>query len=127
MAGISMAETPIIFSSLWALMEDENIDAILLQAPVGLGTERLSRMFNAAEIRAFRQAEESNLSLLRQRVREYGKPVFMVTPAVEFATDPEVASLFRRQGIPVYPNPHRAARVVNRLAWYRRYLDAIGA
>jgi acetyltransferase len=127
MAGISMAETPIIFPSLWALMEDENIDAILLQAPVGLGTERLSRMFNAAEIRAFRQAEESNLSLLRQRVREYGKPVFMVTPAVEFATDPEVASLFRRQGIPVYPNPHRAARVVNRLAWYRRYLDAIGA
>jgi acetyltransferase len=127
MAGTSMAEYPVIFSSLWALMEDENIDAILLQAPVGLGTERLSRMFNDAEIRAFRQAEESNLSLLKQRVREYGKPVFMVTPAVEFATDPEVASLFRRQGIPVYLNPHRAARVVNHLAWYRRYLDAIGA
>jgi len=127
MAGISMAESPIIFSSLWALMAEENIDAILLQAPVGLGTERLSRMFNDAEIRAFRQAEESNLSLLRKRVREYGKPVFMVTPAVEFATDPEVAPLFRRQGIPVYPNPHRAARVVNHLAWYRRYLNAIEA
>jgi acyl-CoA synthetase (NDP forming) len=127
MAGTSMAEYPVIFSSLWALMEDENVDAILLQAPVGLGTERLSRMFNAAEIRAFRQAEESNLSLLSQQVRKYGKPVFMVKPAVEFATDPEVASLFHREGIPVYPSPRRAARVLNHLAWYRRYLNAIGA
>jgi acyl-CoA synthetase (NDP forming) len=127
MAGTSMAEYPVIFSSLWALMEDENVDAILLQAPVGLGTERLSRMFNDAEIRAFRQAEESNLSLLSQQVRKYGKPVFMVKPAVEFATDPEVASLFHREGIPVYPSPRRAARVVNHLAWYRRYLNAIGA
>jgi len=53
--------------------------------------------------------------------------VVMVKPTVEFGTDPEVASLFRRQGIPVYSNPHRAARVVNHLAWYRRYLNAIGA
>ena len=37
MAGISTAESPKIFSSLWALMEDENIDAVLLQGPIGLG------------------------------------------------------------------------------------------
>jgi acetyltransferase len=127
MAGTSMAESPAIFSSLWALMEDENVDAILLQAPVGLGTKRLSTMFSSQEIKVFRQAEESNLSLLSQRVREHGKPVFMVTPAVEFATDPEVASLFRKEGIPVYPTPRRAARVLNHLAWYKRYLNAIGA
>jgi acetyltransferase len=124
MAGISMAESPIIFSSLWALMEDENVDAVLLQAPVGLGTKRLSGMFNSEEIRAFRGEEERNLGLLRQRVREYGKPVLMVKPAVEFANDPEVSSLFRREGIPVYPSPRRAARVLSHLVWYRRYLDA---
>jgi len=124
MAGISMAENPVTFSCLWALMEDENIDAVLLQAPVGAATKRLSSMLSRREIRAFRKAEESNLSLLSQRVKEQGKPVFMVKPAVEFATDPEVVSLFRREGIPVYPSPRRAARVLNHLAWYRRYLDA---
>jgi len=123
MAGISMAESSAIFSCLWALIEDENIDAILLQAPVGLSTKRLSSMFNTEEIRAFKEAEENNLSMLRQRVREHGKPVFMVKPSVEFATDPEASSLFHREGIPVYPNPHRAAMVLKHLVWYRRYLD----
>jgi len=127
MAGLSMAENPVIFSSLWALMADENVDAILLQAPVGVSIKRLSGIFNSEEIRAFRGKEESNLSLLRQRVTEYGKPVFMVKPAVEFVSDPEVSSLFHREGIPVYSSPHRAARVLNHLVWYRRYLDTIGA
>jgi acyl-CoA synthetase (NDP forming) len=49
--------------------------------------------------------------------------VLMVKPAVEFASDPEVFSLFRREGIPVYPTPRRATRVLNHLAWYKRYLD----
>ncbi len=126
MAGISMAENPVIFPSLWALMEDENVDAVLLQAPVGISTNRLSTMFDSGEIKAYRQAEESNLSTLSQRVRQKEKPVFMVKPAVEFATDPEVSSLFSREGIPVYPSPRRAAKVLNHLAWYRRYLDSIG-
>jgi acyl-CoA synthetase (NDP forming) len=124
MAGTSMAENPVTFSCLWALMEDENIDAVLLQAPVGASFKRLSSVFSRKEIRAFRQAEASNLSLLGQRVREQGKPVFMVSPAAEFATDPEVVSLFRREGIPIYPSPRRAARVLKHLSWYRRYLDA---
>jgi len=125
MAGLSMAENPVIFSSLWALMEDENVDAILLQAPVGFSTKRLSDMFNSEEIRAFRGEEERNLGLLRQQVREYGKPVLMVKPSVEFASDPEISSLFRREGIPIYSSPRQAARVLNHLAWYRNYLDTI--
>lgn len=124
MAGIGMNENPIVFSALWALMEDENVDAILLQAPVGFSTERLSSTFNSEEIKAFRQRERNNLDLLRQRVREQGKSVFMVKPAVEFASDPEVSALFRREELPVYSTPRRAARVLKHLVWYRRYLDA---
>jgi len=123
MAGVSMAENSVTFPSLWALMEDENIDAILLQAPVGFSTKRLSSLFNSEEIKALRQEEERNLSLIRQRVIEHGKPVFMVKPAVEFVSDPDVSAFFRREGIPVYPSPRRAARVLNHLAWYRRYLN----
>jgi acyl-CoA synthetase (NDP forming) len=126
MAGISMAENPVIFPSLWALMDDENVDAVLLQVPIGANTNRLSTMFDSGEIKAFRQAEESNLSQLKQRVKQQEKPVFMVKPAVEFATDPEVASLFSREAIPVYPSPRRAARVLNHLTRYRRYLDSVG-
>ena len=126
MAGISMVESPVIFSCLWTLMEDENIDAILLQAPVGLGIKRLSSMFNTGEIGAFREAEENNLSEVRQRVKRHGKPVFMVSPSVEFATDPQVSSFFRSKGIPIYPNPRRAARVLHHLVWYKRYLDVAG-
>ena len=124
MAGIGMDKSPATFSSLWALMEDKNIDAILLQAPVALGTKRLSSMFSAEELKAFRKVEERNLSMVRQRVEKYGRPVFMVKPALEFATDPEASSFFRRERIPVYPNPRRAARVLHHLTWYRDYLDA---
>jgi acetyltransferase len=125
MAGISMDEHHLTFSALWALMEDENVDAVLLQAPLGFSTERLSRTFTSEEIEAHRQREEKNLELLRQRVKESGKPVFMVKPSVEFANDAEVSEIFRKEELPVYSAPRRAAKVLNHLVWYRRYLDAI--
>jgi acetyl-CoA synthetase (ADP-forming) len=126
MAGISMAENEAVFPSLFAMMEDKDIDAVLLQAPIGASTDRLTTMFDKAEIKAFRQAEEAALDQLKLRVKRQQKPVFMVKPAVEFATDPEVASLFSREGIPVYPSPRRAARVLSQLSWYRDYLNSIG-
>jgi len=126
MAGIGMDKNPLIFSSLWALMEDKTVDAILLQAPLGLNTKRLSELFSTQEIRAFRETEKSNLSMLEQRVKEYEKPVLLVRPSAEFATDPETSSSFHRQGIPTYPNGHRAAKVLRHLVQYRHYLDSVG-
>lgn len=124
MAGISMVESSATFSALWALMEDENIGAILLQAPVALGTQRLLKTFNAEEVQAFKKAERKNLAMVAQRVKEHGKPVFMVKPAPETATDQGASAFLRRQGIPVYPSLHRAAKVFRHLAWYRHYLNA---
>jgi acyl-CoA synthetase (NDP forming) len=108
------------------MMDDKDIDAILLQAPIGANTDRLTTMFDNEEIKAYRRAEEKALDQLSLRVKRDEKPVFMVKPAVEFATDPEVASLFSREGIPVYPSPRRAARVLSQLTWYRDYLNSIG-
>jgi acyl-CoA synthetase (NDP forming) len=51
--------------------------------------------------------------------------VFVVKPSVEFANDPEVSELFRKEELPVYSAPHRAAKVLNHLVWYKRYLDAV--
>jgi len=126
MAGIGMDKNPLIFSSLWALIEDKTIDAILLQAPLGLNTKRLSELFGAQEIKAFREIEKSNLSMLKQRINEYEKPVLLVRPSAEFATDPETSSSFHRQGILTYPNGRRAAKVLRHLVQYRHYLDFMG-
>jgi acyl-CoA synthetase (NDP forming) len=125
MAGIGPNENPAVFASLWVLMEDKNVDAILLQAPLGFSTERLARTFTSEEIEALRQREKNNLKLLRQRVKESGKPVFVVKPSVEFVNDPEVSSLFSKEELPVYSAPRRAAKVLNHLVWYKRYLDAL--
>ncbi|MBU2609118.1 MAG: CoA-binding protein [Chloroflexi bacterium] len=115
-------DNSIILSSLWALMEDENIDAVLLQAPVAIGTNYLSNTFhfNAEEIKVFDDGQKQNLDMLRKRAAEYGKPVLVVTPV----NDPETNAYLLREKIPVFTSPHRAARVLHHLTWYRGYLDA---
>jgi acyl-CoA synthetase (NDP forming) len=124
-AGIPFAGIEKVYPLLWAMIEDENIDAILFQAPVGLGIRRLSRTFPEREVNAWQESEENNLSLIRQRVAGYGKPVLLVAPSVEFAADPEAAAILHREGIPIYQNPRQAARVLKHLSWYRRYLDRV--
>lgn len=116
------ADNSVILASLLALMEDENIDAVLLQAPLAFGVNFLTSIFhfNAEEIKAFEERQKSNLSMLRQKVSEYGKPVFVVMPV----NDLETNSYFLRQGIPAYASPQRAARVLRHLAWYKSYLDS---
>jgi acetyl-CoA synthetase (ADP-forming) len=121
--GITISENPVILSSLRALMADKNIDAVLLQVPILGGTARLPSIVNAEEIGAANKAtEEGDLSMSRQRASEYGKTVLVVSPSRELTADPSL--LLRRDGIPVYPNPRRAARVLRHLVWYRQYLDA---
>jgi len=115
-------DNSIILSSLWALMEDENIDAVLLQAPVAIGTSFLSTTFhfNAEEIKVFDDGQKQNLDMLRKRAAECGKPVLVVTPV----NDPETNDYLLRERIPVFTSPHRAARVLRHLTEYRGYLDA---
>jgi acetyltransferase len=124
-AGIPFSGIEKVYPLLWAMIEDENIDTILFQVPVGLGIRRLSRTFPEQEVNTWQESEENNLSLLRQRVDEYGKPVLLVAPSVEFAADPEAAAILHREGIPIYQNPRQAARVLKHLSWYRRYLGRL--
>ncbi len=123
MVGINATvDNSLVLSSLWALMEDDNIDAVLLQAPVAFGTNLLTRIFhfNTEEIEIFEEKQKRNLSLLRQRVAECGKPVFVVMPV----NDLETNTYLLREKIPAYTSPRRAARVLRHLVWYKRYLDS---
>ena len=123
MVGLSMAETPLIFSSLWAMMDDKNVDAVLLLAPVARSTNALSAYFNEEECKAYKEREEKNLKQLRSKVLESGKPVFFIRSSVELATEPETVSLLRRMKIPAYPNPQSAAKVLSHLYRYQRSID----
>jgi acetyl-CoA synthetase (ADP-forming) len=122
LAGISTTESSAIFSSLWALMEDKNIDAILLQVPMAVNTSYLSNIFSTEEIGAFRKIEKRNLNMLRQKLKGYGKPVFRVKTPNESGTGQWGSSSLRREGILTYSNPRRVARVLHHLIWYADYL-----
>jgi acyl-CoA synthetase (NDP forming) len=126
MAGPSAAEFSVIADLLWALLEDKNLDFIFLLAPIVMDRALLaSRMGLGPEaIKAYREKEEKNMMLIREKVAKYQKPVVMMWQWRGFSSDPEITSLFRKAKIVACANARRAARVMRHLVWYRQYLDA---
>jgi acyl-CoA synthetase (NDP forming) len=123
MAGINAEDFSAIAASLWALLDDDNIDIIFLQAPMisakFMLTDRLG--MNPEQIKAYREKEKSNLRLLRQKMVEKGKLVFLVGQLRSVMTDPEVVSILAAEKIPTYATARQAARVAHHLSWYRDY------
>jgi acyl-CoA synthetase (NDP forming) len=126
MAGPSAAEFATIADLLLALLEDANIDAVLMLAPIVMDKVLLANRMglNAEQIKAYREKEQSNLRSISEKAEKYGKPVFLMWQSRGFSTDPELSSLFRNERIIVQSNARRAARVLKNLTWYRQYLDA---
>jgi len=121
-AGMIAAKRHLLFASLFALIEDENVDAILLLLPMVFNSERLSAFLGlkGKETNAFKEIQKENLIAVKERAKEYGKPVFVVP----LLRDEEASSFLLREGIPAYHSPRRAARVLCHLAWYSHYLDS---
>ncbi len=126
MAGPSAAEFAVIADLLLALLEDANIDAVLLLAPIVMDRTLLAnRMgFSPEQIKAYQEKERKNLRSISEKAKQYGKPVFLMWQSRGANVDTELASLFHREGIVTQSNSRRAARVLRHLTWYRRYLDA---
>jgi acyl-CoA synthetase (NDP forming) len=126
MAGPSTADFAVIVDLLLALLEDANIDAVFLLAPIVMDkmflVDRLG--LNAEQVKAYRKKEEKNLKLIREKSEKYGKPVFLLWQSRDTNPDPSVSALFRREKILVQGNARRAARIIRYLAWYKQYLDA---
>ena len=78
---------------------------------------------NPAEIEAYRKKEEVNLNLIKRQIEKYKKTLVFVESTSATATQPQTARILNKVGIPVYPNPYRAARVLRHLVWYRQYLN----
>jgi len=126
MAGVPATEIGKVYPAVQAVLADKNIDAVLFQAPLGLSPRHLKRMFGEAGAAAFIEDENRQLADVRRWVNAAGKPLLLVTPSVEFASEPEAAASLHCHGIPIYSSPRRAAVVLQHLAGYRDYLDAAG-
>ena len=116
--GMSLEEIPILSSSLRVVLEDKNIDAVLLQTIVGINASQLN-LHEPEEVEGLKEAEARGLSRIKQWIKEYDKPVFIV-PAL---ASPEAIFTLRREGFLAYPNPRRAAKVIRRLGEYRKILE----
>jgi len=127
MAGISASEYPSISASLYALLDDENIDMVFLQAPILISREHLTKRLglNPEEIKAYREKEKGNLTLISQKVAESGKPVILLGQAHGVKSDPELSSMLSSQKILVCSNARRAARIIRYLLGYKNYLNSL--
>ena len=126
MAGPSAAEISVVSSLLLAMMEDKNLDFILLLAPIimdkGLLAGRLG--LGPEAVKAYREKEEKNIMLIREKIEQYEKPVVMMWQW-RGLSDPQITSLFRKGKFVVCGNARSAARVMRYLVWYRQYLDSV--
>ena len=123
MAGPSAAEISVVSSLLWAMMEDKNLDFIFLLAPIIMDKALLAGRLglNPEAVKAYREKEEKNIMLIREKVEEYQKPVVLMWQLRGYS-DPETTSLFRKARFVVCANARRAASVLKYLVWYRQYL-----
>jgi hypothetical protein len=127
MAGPSAAEISVVASLLWPLMDDKNLDFIFLLAPIIMDKTYLTGRLGLSPeaVKAYREKEEKNVLLIREKVQQLEKPVVMMWQW-RGSSDPEVNALFQKGRFIVCSNARRAARVLRYLVVYRQYLDAVG-
>jgi acyl-CoA synthetase (NDP forming) len=125
MAGPSASEFAITTELLLVLLEDTNIDAVLMLAPMVMDKAMMSgRMgLSAGQIKTYREKEHKNLRLISQKAEKSGKPVFLMWQWRGMNTSPETLRLLHQEGIVAQSSARRAARVLRHLTWYRQYLD----
>ncbi len=125
MAGPNASDFAVVSDLLLAVMEDENIDAALLLAPIITDRAMLSGYMGLsdAQIKAYREKEQKNLRSISEKAEKYRKPVFLMWQSRGFNIDPEVEWVFKNAKIIVQSNARRAARVLRNLNRYRRYLE----
>ncbi len=126
MAGPSAADLSQITNLLWPMMEDDNLDIILLLAPVIADNYVLTwRMgLKPEQIQAYRENEARNLKLIKQNIEKFEKPVAMMWQGRGINNDPSAAESLRNGKVLAFNSVRRTARVFSMLYRYRRYLEA---
>jgi acyl-CoA synthetase (NDP forming) len=125
LVGSNVAHSNDIYETLWIMLEDRNIDALVSNAWLGKDDERRARMESVRSGAADDAKEVEKIREFRRRVMEYGLPFYMVGSPPQTADDVTAYALFHREGFAVYPQPYRMAKVLGHLNRYRKYLDGL--
>ena len=121
----------VTFDCLWSIMEDKNVDAAMLIGGLGGGSFLCETMLNPEEteektakiLESMNKQEERNIETTHNLMRKIGKPLVVSRLFPKSAVNPPVYADLSSLGIPVYPSPEDAARVLHHLAWYSEYLN----
>ena len=126
LVGSNVAHSAEIMSTLWILMADRNLDAVISNAWLGrIG--RMPRFDDPADIPEINsEAELESIRQFRQQVDKYGIPLLIVGSQPMFPHDLDAYTLFHKAGFTIYTQPQSAARTLRHLNWYRQYLETNG-
>jgi acyl-CoA synthetase (NDP forming) len=115
MVGVRAGDNSLAIQLYRILLEDCNVDALFsLLPPLSgprPGMDLKLEQFDAKQ-------GEKDLAELQKLILRYQKPISFITRITFMAEDKSP----KKNIIPEYPNPRRAARVLRYLAQYRRYL-----
>ncbi len=106
------------------LMEDRNVDAVFSLLPPMAWTAQPGLELKPAQLEAMKQRSRENLTELQDLIRRHHKPASFIT-RITF-TEADKGALPRKDAIPEFPHPRRAARVMRYLARYQKYLKDRG-
>lgn len=120
----------VIFPCLSALMEDENVDAIMLLGGIVKAADfpplekehPLLREKMDKFIQGMEEEELRNIDVVAERMHQCQKPLIISRGINAAVRSSRVFNRLREKGIPVYPIPDRGAKVLAHLVRYSEYL-----
>jgi acetyltransferase len=115
-AGAAVVNPLLVYPCLKAIIEDENIDAVLALACIGLGT------LWPQEEKGQEEKEVSCLSSIFELMDRLRKPLITSMMVSEAKRRSAIFTTVAQYGAQVYPTPQRAVRVLAHLVEYSEYL-----
>lgn len=118
------------YPCLWALIEDENIDAALVIGAAGAAAS-YARWVNLPPsmrgevdrwIESSDDSEQRDVDKLMELMNRYQKPVIMANMGIPTTRKGEVYRKLERNYVPPYLTPERAAKALAHLVEYSEYL-----
>jgi acyl-CoA synthetase (NDP forming) len=107
---------------LRCLLEDKNIDAVLTLLPLVASFYGPPDGVDEKKLYELHADNRKKNEQLAKELKEYGKPLYMVT-RFSFHQESVLPPSYSRDRIPEYTHHFRAARVLRQLAWYNKYLE----
>ena len=120
----------VTFSCLQAIMEGEDVDVVMVIGGLGAGMYfRLlipspsEKMVRLADLLA--EEEIKGVEQLSEWMSTLQKPIVAVKLIPETVPEPEIYQVLRRKGVPVYPNPQRAAKALAHIIQHHEYIESL--